>query len=61
MDELTEFCRESLDPTLRDDVIGPRPTSDYQHLLSSEESHEASRQENPTEESNETGSDSKPA
>ncbi len=37
LDELTELHRESLDPTLREEVIGPRPTSAYQHLLSSEE------------------------
>ncbi len=61
LDELAEFCRESLDPALREDVIVPRPTSDYQHLLSSEEPHEAPRQENPKDESAETGSDPKPA
>jgi hypothetical protein len=62
LDELAELHRESLDPTLREDVIGPRPTSDYQHLLLTEESHEAPRQETPEEdESNETGSDPKPA
>ena len=37
LDELAELHRDSLDPILREDVIGPRPTSDYQHLLSSEE------------------------
>jgi transposase len=61
LDELAEFCRESLDPTLRDDVIGPRPTSDYQHLLSSEESHEAPPQEGPEDDPGEAGGDPKPA
>ena len=37
LDELAELHRDSLDPTLRDDVIGPRPTRDYQHLLASSE------------------------
>ena len=59
LDELAERQRDALDPALREDVIGPRPTSDYQHLLSAEEPHEA--QENPEDESTETGSDPKPA
>jgi transposase len=45
---LDELHRDTLDPILREDVIGPRPTRDYQHLLSSEESgDEAPRPENP--------------
>ena len=57
IDELAEQHRDALDPVLRDDVIGPRPTSEYQHLLSSEEPHET--QENPEDESGEA--DPKPA
>lgn len=38
LDELAEL--HSLDPALRDDVIGPRSTHDYQHLLASDESEE---------------------
>jgi hypothetical protein len=33
LDELADLHREALDPSLREEVIGPRPTSDYQHLL----------------------------
>ena len=32
--------RDSLDPSLRQESIGPRPTSDYQHLLQPEEGDE---------------------
>ncbi len=35
--ELAELHREALDPSLRRESIGPRPTSDYQHLLLPEE------------------------
>jgi hypothetical protein len=38
LEELAELQRDLLDPRLRDEVIGPRPTSDYQHLLLPEES-----------------------
>jgi transposase len=34
LDELADLHRESLDPLLRENPITPRPTSDYQHLLS---------------------------
>ncbi len=37
LDELADLHREALDPSLRQEAIGPRPTSDYQHLLQSEE------------------------
>ncbi len=33
LDELAEHERETLDPRLRQDPVGPRPTSDYQQLL----------------------------
>jgi len=33
LDELADLHREALDPSLRQESIGPRPTSDYQHLL----------------------------
>jgi transposase len=36
-DELADLQREALDPRLREEPIGPRPTSAYQDLLSSEE------------------------
>jgi transposase len=37
LDELADLHRDSLDPSLRQESIGPRPTSDYQHLLQPEE------------------------
>jgi transposase len=37
LEELTELQRDTLDPRLREEAIGPRPTSDYQHLLVPEE------------------------
>jgi transposase len=37
LDELADLHRESLDPSLRQESIGPRPTSDYQHLLQPED------------------------
>jgi transposase len=46
LEELADQYREALDPSLRADPIGPRPTSDYQHLLLPEEATD----ETPTEE-----------
>jgi transposase len=37
LQELAELQRDTLDPRLREEIIGPRPTSDYQHLLLPEE------------------------
>jgi len=39
--ELADLYRETLDPRLRDEAIGPRPTSAYQHLLSPEATDDA--------------------
>jgi transposase len=36
LEELADLQRESLDPRLRQDSIGPRPSSAYQHLLDAE-------------------------
>jgi hypothetical protein len=36
LEELAELQRDALDPRLREEAVGPRPTSDYQHLLLSE-------------------------
>jgi transposase len=48
LDELAELHKDTLDPSLREEPIGPRPTSDYQHLLLPEEStNEAPSQEKP--------------
>jgi transposase len=47
LDELAELQRESLDPSLRQEAIGPRPTSEYQHLLSPEEADDESEKDRP--------------
>jgi transposase len=45
LDELAELYKDALDPSLRQEPVGPRPTSDYQHLLSPEESDEPPSEE----------------
>jgi transposase len=58
LDELAELHKDALDPSLREEPIGPRPTSDYQHLLFSEETP----YEPPSEEkSQDQPTDSEPA
>jgi transposase len=47
LEELAELHKDALDPTLREEPIGPRPTSDYQHLLTPEEAHEPPSEEKP--------------
>jgi len=47
LDELAELHKDALDPSLRVEPIGPRPTSDYQHLLSAEDSDEAPCEDKP--------------
>jgi hypothetical protein len=47
LDELAELHKDTLDPSLRQEPIGPRPTSDYQHLLSPEEADETPSKEDP--------------
>jgi transposase len=47
VDELAELHKEALDPSLRQEPIGPRPTSDYQHLLAAEETDATPREERP--------------
>lgn len=48
LDELAELHREALDPLLREDAIGPRPTGDYQHLLWPEATDETPTEEKTT-------------
>jgi len=48
LDELAELHKDDLDPSLRTEPIGPRPTSDYQHLLSPEGADETPSDEEPT-------------
>lgn len=45
LEELAELHKDTLDPSLREEPIGPRPTSDYQHLLSPEEADEPPSEE----------------
>lgn len=45
LDELTELYKDALDPSLRCEPVGPRPTSDYQHLLLPEEADEPPSEE----------------
>jgi hypothetical protein len=47
LDELAELHKDALDPSLREEPIGPRPTSDYQHLLSPEQADEPPCKEKP--------------
>lgn len=49
LDELAELHKDALDPSLREEPIGPRPTSDYQHLLEPEESNDEPSEEKPQE------------
>jgi hypothetical protein len=48
LEKLAELHPDALDPSLRQDPIGPRPTRDYQHLLSPEEANETSSEEKPS-------------
>jgi hypothetical protein len=59
LEELAELHKDALDPTLRAEPIGPRPTRDYQHLLT-EDTHEPSAAEKPQEHP-ETPGQSEPA
>jgi hypothetical protein len=61
LDELADQHRDALDPSLRDEAIGPRPTSDYQYLLFPEEADETPAEEKPQDQSGETDSDPEPA
>jgi transposase len=47
VDELAELYKDALDPSLRAEPIGPRPTSAYQHLLAPEATDEPPSEEKP--------------
>jgi transposase len=47
LDELAELQRDTLDPRLREEPIGPRPTSAYQDLLISKEPCDEAAAEKP--------------
>jgi hypothetical protein len=47
LEKLAELHQDTLDPSLRGEPIGPRPTRDYQHLLAPEEADEPPPQEEP--------------
>jgi transposase len=61
LDKLAELHQDALDPSLREEPIGPRPTSDYQHLLSSEEADDSPSKEKPQDQSDEDDHRSEPA
>jgi transposase len=48
LEKLAELQPDALDPSLRQDPIGPRQTRDYQHLLSPEEANETPSEEKPS-------------
>ncbi|MBI3763870.1 MAG: IS21 family transposase [Chloroflexi bacterium] len=45
--ELAELHQDALDPSLRQEPIGPRPTSDYQQLLAPEEADATPSEDEP--------------
>ena len=47
LDELADLHRDTLDPRLRQESIGPRPTSDYQHLLLPEKDGDETEEDRP--------------
>jgi transposase len=47
LDELADLHRETLDSSLRQEAIGPRPTSDYQHLLQPEKDGDETEEDRP--------------
>jgi transposase len=57
LEELAELHQDALDPSLRDEPIGPRPTSDYQHLLAPEETDEPLSEEKPKPDEEPNGSE----
>ena len=61
LDELAELHKDALDPSLREEPIGPRPTSDYQHLLSPEQTDEPPPEESPQDKPAEDCDRSEPA
>lgn len=66
LEELADLQRDTLDPRLREDAIGPRPTSDYQHLLFPEEPcdeppSEPPSEEKPPDQADKSGSDTQSA
>ena len=61
LEELAELHKDALDPSLRAEPIGPRPTSDYQHLLSPEEADEPPSEERPQDKPDQDCNRSQPA
>jgi transposase len=61
LDELAELHKDALDPSLREEPIGPRPTSDYQHLLSPEPTDEPPSEAKPTDQPDAEPNRSEPA
>jgi transposase len=61
LDELADWHRDTLDPSLREDAIGPRPTSDYQHLLLPEEDGDETPPAEKPQDEHDENNDAKPA
>jgi hypothetical protein len=61
LDQLAELHPDALDPSLREEPVGPRPTSDYQHLLSPEEADETPSEEKPPDQPDADADRSEPA
>jgi len=62
LEELADLHQDTLDPLLRADTIGPRPTSDYQQLLLTEEdADDTPSQEQPPDQADDQGSAPQPA
>jgi transposase len=60
LEELAKLHKDTLDPSLRDEPIGPRPTSDYQHLLSLEEADASPSEEKAPNQADEDDNRSEP-
>jgi transposase len=61
LEELAELYKDALDQSLREESIGPRPTSDYQHLLTPEDTVEPPSQEKPKDQPDEESNRPEPA
>jgi len=61
LEEIAQQHHDMLDPSLRQEPIDPRPASDYQQLLSLEQTHEPPSEEKPTDQPDEDRDRPKPA
>jgi transposase len=61
LDALAELHKGTLDPTLREEPVGPRPASDYQQLLAPEGADEPPSEEKPGDQPDDQPNRSEPA